>query len=213
MARMQCGSFGSLLFAVTLAAWPGGVWAQQPHLTWPRLEVRGAIAGHGAGDCGGGGTRAAAVGVDLRTHGRWIASAAVDVFLHRGAGCLDIELLALYKGKVVTVAGWPALGPRMSLSLGYALEVTGASVEVTAGLGTIPTRDFHSRRPADDWTWFDWQGGAVTVRFSSGPGIQFELGRHQLAERYYLEGQDVLVAEFRRWERMWRLGLSFPVAG
>ena len=113
----------------------------------------------------------------------------------------------------VDISGWPAVGPRLSLALGYGFSVSKVRAEVTAGLGTVLTYDHSGRRASDVWTWLEWHGGAVTARFPTGPAIQFELGRHQLAERYYLEGQDVLVAEFLRWERMWRLGLSFPVAG
>ena len=192
-----------------LAALTQPVSAQESDRQGVALEVRGGFAGHGGGDCIHGRTSSATLGIDLRTRGNWIASAAADVFIY-GASCLDIGVGTVYEGQQVDIEGWPQIGPRMTVSAGYAFSILGVRAELSGGLGTLPTRTDYGRGGAV-WEWRWWQGGMLAARFRSGLAVQIELGRHQLGERYYLVDQDVLVAELLRWERMWRLGLSFPV--
>jgi len=213
MTLRQLSAFPALLTAFVLVASTGSVSAQQAALTLPRLEVRGGVGHHGAGDCFGGGVTGPTAGLDVRTHGTWITSAAVDVFLVE-IGCLDIELPPRdYKGQLADVRGWPLVGPRLTAALGYGFSALGVRSEITAELGIVRTKTDYGGPERDDVSWRPWHGGALTVRFPSGLGLQFELGRHRLAERYYVPDQDVLIAEVLRWERMWRISVSFPIIG
>lgn len=110
------------------------------------------------------------------------------------------------------VRGWPSVGPRLALSLGYGFSVRDVRVEVTGGLGAIVETDSQAR--SDETRLRAWQGGMLTLRLPFGMALQYEDGRHRvLSERYYAEGTNDLVAELDRWARMWRVGLSVPVAG
>jgi hypothetical protein len=63
----------------------------------------------------------------------------------------------------------------------------------------------------NDFSWEPWYGGALTVRVpGSSAGLQVEVGRHRLTQRYYEYEGDALIAEFHRWEPLVRLGMAFP---
>jgi len=209
-----------LVVVAWLAISPAALGAQDTGFAWPRLEVRGGLTGHGAGACLTKRATGATAGFDLRTRGRWIVSAAVDLFV-TNANCFDILYTREYEGQTVERWGHPQLGfttPRFTLSAGYAFSVLGMSAELTSGLGTVRTRTDYGGPAREDITWRPWYGGALALRLSSALGVQLEAGRHQLAERYYAferdfyapEG-DVIVAEILRWETMWRLGITVPV--
>jgi len=199
---------------------PPAVDAQEGRFAWPTLEVRGGIVSHGAGGCLTKRATGAIAGVDVRSQGRWILSAAVDLFMSN-INCFDILYTRQYAGQTVERWGSPELDfttPRLAVSLGYGFSVYGRGAELMAGLGAVRTRIDYGGPAREEITWRPWYGAGVVLRLSSALGVQLEAGWHQLAERYYAAGRDyydpdgdVIVAEIRRWEPMWRLGVTVPV--
>jgi hypothetical protein len=179
-----------------------------------RLEGRAGIANHGAAGCGHAHVTEFTVGVDVRTGGTWILAAALDL-IGGAVGCLDLVPVRTYAGQIVEAWGRPGVDPplRPSVGAGYVTNVLGFVTDVTAGAGLLPTVIAY-RPPDKDFGWRPWFGGSLTTRVpGSRAGLQLELGRHQLAERYYVLDQDAVLAEIHRWETTWRLGLTVPLFG
>ena len=155
-----------------------------------------------------------AAGLDVRTPGRWIASAAVDFFFGgQPDGCVDVDFFTQYRGESVRLRAGADIGPRLSMALGYAFSLMGGRFELTGAVGSIPTRTAYDLPEAHDVDWRLWYGTAVTVRLSSGVGLQSEIGLHRVPERYLAVDRDVVIADVLYWEPMWRLAFSVPIIG
>jgi len=189
---------------------PAGLAAQRADTLRPRLELRGGWAWHGGGNCHGARASGIALGAAFQTRGQIVAGLGADVFLAK-TSCLDILLVRNYGGQEVEIRGKPALGPRIALNVGYAVPVAGVRTELTAGVGLVATYIDYGTNRGGEWSARRWYGGSGAVRLPAGFGLEVEFGRHQLAERYYARGADVVVAELQRWENMWRIAVAIPL--
>ena len=198
-----------LLAAVDAGARPDAAIAQQTNTSRPRVEFRAGLAGHGAELCFRRGVTGTVVGLDLRTSGRWIGSAAVDYFFGgQPEGCLDVEVFTQYRGQDVRLRAGADIGWRLSAAVGYRLSQE--RLEITGAVGTLPTRTNY-RETGDDVSWRLWCGTALTFRLGSGVGLQSEIGLHQVPERYLALNEDVTIADELYWEPMWRVAFTVPV--
>ncbi|MGD2046652.1 MAG: hypothetical protein PVH96_10545, partial [Gemmatimonadota bacterium] len=204
-ARSRGRAFG--LFAVALlvmGAGPGGAMAQLASLDLPRVEVRGGLARNGSGGCGGGGSSGFTLGAEARTRGRFILGGTADIFVTPGVACLDVERFGTFDGATAAIEDLHRVGPRLGVELGYGFSMLGAPADLTAGLGIAGT--WYSAREGDTFAWRAWQGATLTVRMRSGIGLQAELGRHRLLDRYYVPdnqtGGGMFLGEQARWEPM-----------
>jgi hypothetical protein len=153
------------------------------------------------------------VGIEARTRGTWIASGAIDLMLGDWSyGCLDIGRPEFdYDGQLVGSYGSSVAGLRSKVEVGHTVGFGGLRSALTVGAGLLPTLTDYGPG-GNDFSWQPWYGGTLTVRIpGSNSGIQFELGRHRLTQRYYAVGTDALVAEFQYWEHLIRLGISFQL--
>ncbi|MGD8280637.1 MAG: hypothetical protein PVF69_05750, partial [Gemmatimonadota bacterium] len=147
--------------------------------------------------------------VEARSRGSWVVSGALDLLLN-GYGCLDIGYQTTYDGQLVDIRGSQSWG-RARAALGHTLDVGGIHSSLTVGAGLIPAMVDRARSDDTDLSWQPWYGGALTVQVpDSRIGIELELGRHRVPQRYYAENSDVVVAEIRHWEPFTRLGITFP---
>ena len=197
------------LFGVTLLGLPDSLAGQSI-----AFEARVGVAWHGSAPCHHlRRSRGLAVGIEARTRGAWIASAAVDLMLDDwGYGCLDVGLPEFeYQGRLVSLLGSSVAAARSKVSVGHMITIGGFRSALTGGAGLLPTyTDYGPDR--GDFSWQPWYGGTLTVGIqSSGVGVQLELGRHRLTQRYYSVDTDVLVDEVHHWERLIRLGVSIPL--
>jgi len=175
-----------------------------------RVELRAGLGGHRAELCSRRGVTGAAVGVDVRTSGRWFGSAAVDYFFGgQPEGCIDLDFFTQYQGQNVRLRAGSDIGLRLSAAVGYRLAQE--RLEVTGAVGTLPTRTDFGETGADDVSWRLWFGTALTFRLASGIGLQSEIGLHQVPERYLELTQDVIIADEVYWEPMWRVAFSIPI--
>ncbi|MDH3207208.1 MAG: hypothetical protein OEO79_11385 [Gemmatimonadota bacterium] len=200
---------GALAVVIGVAAWPHPLSGQDASGLRPRLEVVAGWGGHGGGQCYHARDSDFALGAALQTRGPWLVRIGADVFLGR-TSCVGTLLTRDYQGQEVEVRGDPATGPRLALDLGYGFSVLGLRPEVAAGVGLVLTHHDYGR-DREDWSARPWYGAIATVRLPPGVGLQFETGRHQVAERYYAMASDVLVAELPRWELMWRISVTIPI--
>jgi hypothetical protein len=201
-----------LLVAACGATLPAALDAQESRAP-PRLEVRFGFARHSANLCGVERVLGNSVGLVARQPGAWTTAAAVDFFFGgQPDGCLDIRVLRQYYGVDVEIRGRPRMGPRLSLSVSRRVALSDANPELSAGLGTIPTWTDYGGTGLDDRSWQPWFGAGLTLRSTSGMGLQFEIGGHGVPERYFVLDQNVLVKDIRHWEMLWRFGVSIPLA-
>ena len=192
-----------LAAAVHIGARPSAVVAQEADAARRRVEIRAGLAGHGSGLCSRRGVNGTVVGLGLRTSGRWIGSAAADYFFGgQPDGCVDVEFVTRYDGQDVRLRAGSDIGPRLSLAAGYRLSRD--RLEITGGVGALPTRTRYREREGDDVDWRLWFGTALTFRLASGVGLQSEIGLHQVPERYLALSEDVVIADELYWEPMWR---------
>jgi hypothetical protein len=186
---------------------PRLLYAQPVH-----VDGRIAFASHGASACRDTLTSGLAAGVEVHTSGRWIASAAVDVFFNHSYACLDILPLTDYNGEQAEVWGNSEFtSPRASLAFGVGGSGSLIGYELTVGAGTIGTStSFGSGGTIGRWQ--PWHGAALTVRWvASGFGLQVEAGRHRVADRFYSRGQVFLLGERLRWAPLIRFGATYSL--
>lgn len=189
---------------------PAAVEAQRP--AW---EIRVGVAWHGTTVCnsiGVGRSRGLTGGIEARTRGAWIASAAADLILDNWKlSCIGVELVYDYQGREVTFEGESSPFARLRVEAGHTITIGGFRSELTGGAGLFPTLTYYGVG-GNDFSWEPWYGGTLTVRLpGSRTGMQIELGRHRLTRRYYEVGTRALVAEIHYWRPLTRLGVSFPL--
>lgn len=179
---------------------------------WPALAARGGYAWYGDAKCSlFSRERGLTVGAEARTRGPWIASGAIDLLLGGWTySCLDIGIQTMYDGQQVDIIGSHSWA-RARVAVGRALDIAGIRATLSAGAGLIPTSMDRARSDDTDLSWQPWYGGTLAVGIpGSRIGLEFELGRHRVPQRYYAEGTDVLIAEIRRWEPFTGIGIRFP---
>lgn len=206
-----------MLSASMAAAHPTVLRAQWAGFTLPRFELRGGVAWHGAGGCREARGFGPTLGVELRTHGRWIVAAGADL-LTGSTSCFDPSSGPFdYQGESVEKSDSPyfdASTPRLSGALGLGFDAGPIRFEVTGEAGAQKTK---TRRDADplraDVLWEPWLGGALTLRLPDRLGFQAEVGEHRVATRYFRVSNGTVAAEFPRWERVIRLGITIPLVG
>jgi hypothetical protein len=167
------------------------------------FEARVGVAWHGDTVCSV---------LSARSRGPWIASGAVDLILDNlKRSCLDILLVYDYQGQQVTHEGESSPFARLRIEAGHSIMIGGFHSELTAGAGLLPTYiDYGVDR--SDLSWEPWYGATLTVRLpGSRTGVQLELGRHRLTQRYYTVDTRALVDEIHRWRPLTRLGVTFPL--
>jgi len=196
------------LALVALLGLPGDAAAQRP--AW---QARVGMAWHGNLLCDSlARSRGLTAGIEAKTQGPWIASSSVDLMLDNwGRSCLDVGLPEFnYEGRLVSLRGSAWAGARIKVEAGHAMTIGGFRSELTGGAGLFPTHiDYGPGR--SDFRWEPWYGGTLTVRLPrSGTGVQLELGRHRMTQRYYAVDTDALVDEIHYWRAFTRLGVTFP---
>jgi len=197
-----------LALAVLLGL-PAAVEAQRP--AW---EMRAGMAWHNNLLCNHlGRSHGLTVGIEARTRGPWIASGAADLILDSwGWSCFDVGLPEFdYRGQMVSLRGSAWAGARLGVEVGRQITIGGLRSELTGGAGLLPTlTDYGVGGRA--FSWEPWYGGTLTLRLpGSRTGVQLELGRHRLTQRYYAVDTRTTVAEIHYWRPLTRLGVTFPL--
>lgn len=195
------------LLGVALLGLPGRVDAQTL-----AFEARLGLAWHGDTVCGVQRSRGLTGGVEARTRGPWIVSGAGDLILDNLKwNCIAVELQLDYESQPVTLEGQSSPIARLRVEAGRSIVIGGFHSELTAGAGLLPTfTDYGLGR--SDFSWQPWYGGTLTVRLPrSRTGVQLELGRHRLTQRYYAADTRAVVDEIHYWKPLTRLGVTFPI--
>jgi len=197
------------LALVALLVLPAGAEAQRP--AW---EMRAGYAWHSNTLCHyRSRSQGLTAGIEARTRGPWIASGVADLFLDNLSwGCFDVGLPEFdYDGQLVSRWGSSAPFARLGVEVGRRITIGEFRSELTGGAGLLPTVTDYGVG-GRDFSWEPWYGGTLTVRLpGSRTGIQLELGRHRLTQRYYEVGTRDLVDEIRYWRPLTRLGMTFPL--
>jgi hypothetical protein len=179
-----------------------------------QLDGRFAMTGHGATDCVNNPTTSGlSAGLEMRTTGRFFASAAADVFFKTGYGCLEHQRILSYAGQSAVPSGSSRFtSPRASVGLGTSTSGESTRYETAVGVGVVRTStrfEANGRIAA----WQPWYSATLTVRWvSSGFGLQLEAGQHRIPERFYSsDAQETLLAEWQRWRPLIRLGATYSL--
>lgn len=205
---MRPGRFVTVLFFVGLLGMPASLIGQRP-----TFEARVGLAWHGVSTCHYlSRNRGIALGLEARARGAWIASVALDLMGDLSYGCFDVGIPPIdYGGTLVDVRGDSGSGLlRARVALGGSRQILGVRSALTAGAGLSPTITDYDRG-GRGFSWQPWYGGTLTLRVpGTDIGLQLELGRHRLTQRYYLADTNTVIAEKHDWEHLVRTGLSFP---
>jgi hypothetical protein len=126
----------------------------------------------------------ASVGAELRTRGRWLLAAGLDLFSHFGVNCTLQLITTTFEGQEVTVTSSAGVsGPRLSVHTGWAIPLGELIVEPAVGAGVL----YASTQWAGDSDvfWSEWYGGSIRFRTAASPALGIEYGWREMPFGFY----------------------------